>query len=49
MAELRCESTLRLAKVPGMSRLLKLPEWPANAEYGDRAKILPLSIFTPRR
>ena len=35
--------TLRLSKLPLIKRLLRLPDWPTNAHYGDITKGLPLA------
>jgi Methyltransferase domain len=34
--------TLRLSKIPGLGKLLKLPSWPARARCGDVVKGLPV-------
>ncbi len=34
--------TLRLAKIPGLKKLLRLPDWSANVLYGDITRGLPI-------
>jgi SAM-dependent methyltransferase len=41
--------TLRLSKVPGVKQLLRLPDWPAAAQYGDVVKGLPLGDASCQR
>lgn len=41
--------TLRLSKVPGLKQLLRLPDWPAAAQYGDVVKGLPLGDASCQR
>lgn len=41
--------TLRLSKVPGVKQLLRLPDWPATAQYGDVVKGLPLGDASCQR
>jgi hypothetical protein len=34
--------TLRLSKIPGLKKLLRLPDWPANVLHGDITQGLPI-------